>query len=220
MRGVASEWWCLGDLVGYGADPTYSLSRCISDASRCLAGNHDLGADGRTPLSRFSGLAGTALAWTHERLGPVGRNKLARLSPSDPDGEVPLFHASPRDPVWEYVTTVAQARDALEDRRVGLTLIGHTHVPAAWHLTEDGAMEQVPVTAGTRLELGSGRWLVNPGSVGQPRDGDARAAWAVLDTDAGTLEFRRTPYDVAAAQTAITNAGLPLALATRLSEGW
>lgn len=216
----AKEWWCLGDLVGYGADPTHCLATCASQASRCLAGNHDLGASGRTPLTRFSELAATALAWTRDVLGPVGRNRLDRLSPAEPEADVPIFHASPRDPAWEYVTTVAQARDVLEERRVPLTLIGHTHLQGAWHLTADGAMESVRGRPGGTIELEGGRWLVNPGSVGQPRDGDARAAWALLDPDAGRLEFRRTPYDVAGAQTAILRAGLPTALATRLSEGW
>lgn len=147
-------------------------------------------------------------------------NRLDRLSPADPDGVVPMFHASPRDPVWEYVTTVAQARDLLEARAVPLTLVGHTHVACAWHLRPDGAVDEVRGRAGTTIDLDEGRWLVNPGSVGQPRDGDARAAWALLDLDAMTLEFRRTPYDVAAAANAIQQAGLPTQLATRLSEGW
>jgi diadenosine tetraphosphatase ApaH/serine/threonine PP2A family protein phosphatase len=121
--------------------------------------------------------------------------------------------------VWEYVTEVSQARAALEDRRVHLTLIGHTHVPSAWRLTTDGAVETVGVPAGGRLTLDEGRWLVNPGSVGQPRDHDARAAWAIYDADADEIEFRRTPYDVAAAQNAILEAGLPSLLAHRLAEG-
>jgi diadenosine tetraphosphatase ApaH/serine/threonine PP2A family protein phosphatase len=121
--------------------------------------------------------------------------------------------------VWEYVLEVAQARAALEHRRVPLTLIGHTHVPFSWRLTPDGAMEAVGVPPGGRLLLDEGRWLVNPGSVGQPRDGDARAAWALYEPDAGVIEFRRTPYDVAGAQNAILEAGLPEMLANRLAEG-
>ncbi len=171
------------------------------------------------PLDLFAPWARAALAWTREAIGRVGQANLERLQPLDPDGAVPLYHASPRDPVWEYVTDVAQARAALEHRRVPLTLIGHTHVPFAWRLTTDGALETVGVPAGGRLELEGGRWLVNPGSVGQPRDDDARAAWALYDADAATIEFRRTPYDVAAAQNAILEAGLPSLLAHRLAEG-
>jgi diadenosine tetraphosphatase ApaH/serine/threonine PP2A family protein phosphatase len=216
----AASIWCLGDLVGYGADPSYCLATCTARSERCLAGNHDLGASGRIPVDDFSALARAALRWTRGELGAAGRARLDRLEPSALDGDVELFHASPRDPVWEYVVTVDQARAALEDRRVALTLIGHTHLPGAWCLTADGAMRAVRVQGEGTLQLGEGRWLVNPGSVGQPRDGDPRAAWALYDADVGTIRFRRTPYDVAAAQGAILAAGLPEMLAVRLSEGW
>jgi diadenosine tetraphosphatase ApaH/serine/threonine PP2A family protein phosphatase len=205
--------------VGYGADPSHCLRTAIGGAERCIAGNHDLGAAGRVPLEMFAPWARAALAWTQDAIGPVGQANLERLEPLDPDGAVPLYHGSPRDPVWEYVTEVPQARAALEHRRVPLTLIGHTHVAFAWRLTSDGAMESVGVPPGGRLSLDGGRWLVNPGSVGQPRDGDARAAWALYDPDGGVIEFRRTPYDVAAAQNAILEAGLPSMLAHRLAEG-
>jgi diadenosine tetraphosphatase ApaH/serine/threonine PP2A family protein phosphatase len=167
----------------------------------------------------FSAWARAALVWTYGTLGRGGRAKLDRLAPQDENGPVPLFHASPRDPVWEYVLTIEQARAALEDRRVPLTLIGHTHVPFAWRLTSDGAMESPGVPRDGPLDVTDGRWLVNPGSVGQPRDGDARAAWALYDPEEGTIAFRRTPYDVAAAQNAILEAGLPSSLAHRLAEG-
>ena len=215
----ARSWWCLGDLVGYGADPSHCLRTAIGGAERCIGGNHDLGADGRVPLDQFAPWARAALAWTREAIGRVGRANLERLEPQDPDAAVPLYHASPRDPVWEYVTEVHQARAALEDVRAPLTLIGHTHVPFAWRLTTDGAVESVGVPRDGRLVLDDGRWLVNPGSVGQPRDDDARAAWALYDAEAGVIEFRRTPYDVAAAQNAILQAGLPELLAHRLAEG-
>lgn len=170
-------------------------------------------------LDLFADLAHDALVWTRAALGPAGRARLAKLRPADADGPVPLYHASPRDPVWEYVLSVEQARAALEHGRVPLTVIGHTHIPYAWRLTDEGAMEDVGVPGGRRIVLEGGRWLINPGSVGQPRDHDARAAWALYDPDAGTIEFRRTPYDVASAQSAILRAGLPQLLATRLSEG-
>ena len=206
-------------MVGYGADPVHCLGVAMGGAERCIAGNHDLGVTGEVSTDTFAELACDALIWTREALGPVGRAKLQRLRPADPDAAVPMFHGSPRDPVWEYVITVEQARDALEDRRIALTLVGHTHVPAAWRLTPDGAMESPSVVAGGVLALTEGRWLVNPGSVGQPRDHDARAAWALYDPEAGTIHFHRTPYDVAGAQNAILEAGLPSLLAHRLAEG-
>lgn len=214
-----SEVWCVGDVVGYGADPSYCLGTVLERCTRCIAGNHDLGVTGVVSLDVFADLARDAVVWTRTALGPAGRASLQRLVPSDPDHAVPMFHASPRDPVWEYVLSVEQARDALEERRVALTLVGHTHIPSAWRLTPDGAMQELMPPPEGPMPLTEGRWLVNPGSVGQPRDHDARAAWAVWDPEAGTMDFRRTPYDVAAAQNAILQAGLPSLLAHRLAEG-
>lgn len=215
----AQSWWCVGDVVGYGADPLHTSRLCLHEAERCIAGNHDLAVAGRAPVAQFNASARAAVEWTRHALGQLGRDRLDRLDPMDLEHDVPLFHGSPRDPGWEYVVDISQARSALEDRRVPLTLIGHTHVPAAWRLTVHGAMETHPTAAGTRLNLGEGRWLINPGAVGQPRDGDARAAWALYDSDDATITFHRTPYDVAAAQGAILAAGLPAQLATRLAEG-
>jgi diadenosine tetraphosphatase ApaH/serine/threonine PP2A family protein phosphatase len=205
--------------VGYGADPSHCLRTAIGGADRCIAGNHDLGATGMVPLGMFSPWARAALSWTRRAIGPVGKANLERLTPQDPEGTVALFHASPRDPVWEYVLEVHQARAALEDRRVGLTLIGHTHVPFAWRLTTDGALESPGVPAGGRLALEPGRWLVNPGSVGQPRDGDPRAAFLRLDRESGQARFERIPYPVARTQAEILKRGLPDSLAERLAHG-
>ena len=216
----AREWWCLGDLVGYGADPAHCLAVCTAGASRCLAGNHDLGASGRLALDDFADHAEVALAWTRKVLGRVGMAKLDRLEPLDGDADVPLYHASLRDPIWEYVLDAETASASLELLEAPLALNGHTHLPSAWRLDEDGRLRGGIAAGETTLRLEGGRWLVNPGSVGQPRDGDARAAWALLDPEARTIQFRRTPYDVAGAQNAILSAGLPSLLAARLAEGW
>jgi diadenosine tetraphosphatase ApaH/serine/threonine PP2A family protein phosphatase len=220
MRGAGvTTWWCLGDLVGYGADPGHCTQVATSSAERCLAGNHDLAASGRVPSTVFVDWAYDAIRWTQAALGPSDMEALRRLMPSEPDHEVPIYHASPRDPVWEYVLTDEVARASLERVRAPLTLIGHTHRPSAWRLTPEGDLEGGFVRGEQTIALTEGRWLANPGSVGQPRDGDARAAWMVYDPDEGTLDFRRTPYDVAAAQNAILAAGLPAMLADRLSLG-
>jgi diadenosine tetraphosphatase ApaH/serine/threonine PP2A family protein phosphatase len=213
------EWWCLGDLVGYGADPRHCLTTCMSGASRCIAGNHDLGAAGRVDIEDFSAAARAALEWTQDALGAPALRRLAALEPADPDGAVPIYHGSPRDPVWEYVLSGDQAVDAMERSGAPLTMVGHTHLPAAWHLTADGVLEGGFIRGEGVVDLGRGQWLVNPGAVGQPRDGDARAAWALLDPAARTVTFRRTPYDVAAAQNAILANGLPPSLAARLARG-
>jgi diadenosine tetraphosphatase ApaH/serine/threonine PP2A family protein phosphatase len=214
----ADTWWCLGDIVGYGADPR-SCVLVAARAERCIAGNHDLGAAGREPLERFADWARIAIEWTRGELLPAGRAALERLEPSDTLAEVPLHHGSARDPVWEYVTSDLQAADLLDDQTAPLVLVGHTHVPAAWRMTDNGTLTTVPPEDGEPLPLAPGRWLVNPGAVGQPRDGDPRAAWALYDPEAGTIEFRRTEYDVAGAQEAIRSVGLPELLAARLAEG-
>jgi len=214
-----TEWWCVGDLVDYGADPVYCARACLSGASRCLAGNHDLAATGRIDFSAFSEWVHAAASWTGEVLGPGLRAEIAALPPAEPDHKVPMFHASPRDPVWEYVVSDEVARASLNLVDARLTLVGHSHIPAAWHLAPDGTLSGGFVSGEATVELTEGKWIVNPGSVGQPRDGDARAAWAILDLEGGELRFRRTPYDVAGAQNAILAAGLPTSLADRLSYG-
>lgn len=212
------EWWCLGDMVGYGAFPRETLAGCAGAARRCLAGNHDLGAAGVVPVDDFSADAARAIAWTRDALGDDGCAVLRRLPAADEDGEVALYHASPRDPVWEYILTPRQADHALIDSPRAVTMVGHTHLPMAWNLSGAEGLRRLPADRGP-IALTRGRWLVNPGSVGQPRDHDPRASWAVLDTDEGTIEIVRTPYDVASAQSAIRAAGLPAVLADRLEDG-
>lgn len=212
------EVWSLGDVVGYGAEPVSCLATITDETSRRIAGNHDLAAAGRVPLDAFSPSAQAALEWTRGVIGPVGIAKLAKLAPSS-EGPVSLFHGSPRDPVWDYVTTDEKARAALEATDADLVFVGHTHSPAAWRLTPQGEIEGGFVGGAGTVELTEGRWLVNPGAVGQPRDGDARASWLTYDAEAATVTFHRTPYDVAGAQNAILAVGLPADLARRISEG-
>ena len=216
-RGI-DRWWCVGDIVGYGADPGYALDICLSGAERCIAGNHDLVVAGHLPLAAFASWAQEAAAWTRIALGPEQCARLARLGPTDTADAVHVIHASVRDPVWEYVVGLEEAAASLEAATADLTFIGHTHIPAAWHRRLDGSVEgvrtDIPVT------LTPGRWLLNPGSVGQPRDHDARASWACFRPEDGTVEYVRTPYDVAGAQAAIRAAGLPELLAERLAEGY
>jgi diadenosine tetraphosphatase ApaH/serine/threonine PP2A family protein phosphatase len=212
------EVWSLGDMVGYGAEPVQCLATITDEASRQISGNHDLAAAGRVPLDAFSPSARKAIEWTREVLGPVGVAKLAKLAPSSP-GPPALYHGSPRDPVWDYVSSDEKARAALESTDADLIFIGHTHSPAAWRLTPEGELEGGFVGGPGTVELTEGRWLINPGAVGQPRDGDARASWVSYDPGAATVTFNRTPYDVAGAQNAILAVGLPPDLARRISEG-
>jgi predicted phosphodiesterase len=239
----AERTWCLGDLVGYGADPD-ECTRLVSE--RCelsLVGNHDLAVLGEIEVSAFSPAAADAVTWTRERIAEESLEYLRERNPSDESREVGLYHASPRDPVWEYVLSVDQAAECLPIQSGRVSLIGHSHVTL--HFVDPEGENQYgdqPVASqsgaaapdarrrrhevrgahsegGTRLDLGEGRWLINPGSVGQPRDGDPRAAWLELDTDAWTATYRRTEYDIERAAQSIVEAGLPEHLAARLHVG-
>ncbi|MBV9465311.1 MAG: metallophosphoesterase family protein [Solirubrobacterales bacterium] len=218
-RSECQEMWCLGDLVGYGAEPDACVELARRHAAICLAGNHDLGVIGTLPVEQFSRGAALAARWTREQISAETREYLERLEPSNLDESVGLYHASPRDPVWEYVLSPLQADLCLDVQRQRICLIGHSHVALSFS-RPPGA----PSTGQTRnpdeqLDLSTGEWLVNPGSVGQPRDGDPRAAWLELDTDGWSATYRRIEYDIAGAAAAIRTARLPDSLAERLSYG-
>ncbi len=214
-----SEMWCLGDLVGYGAEPDACVDLARRHAAVCLAGNHDMGVRGDLPLEEFSRGAALAARWTRETISTGTLDYLLSLKPQDLDEAVGLFHASPRDPVWEYVLSPLQAELCLDVQAHRVCLIGHSHVALSFSRTAGE-----PATGETRgpddeLDLEAGEWLINPGSVGQPRDGDPRAAWLELDTDGWRAIYRRTDYDIAGAAAAIRAARLPDSLADRLAYG-
>jgi len=212
------EIWCLGDVVGYGASPNECCERVRALGGLVLCGNHDLGVLGRLDLATFSGDAAAAAAWTRGTLDAQHRAWLASLSPAATRSGVELFHASPRDPVWDYVLSEQAAAESLRLTSEPLVLVGHSHVALALAEAGDG-VEGGIAPDGTAISLGGARCLLNPGSVGQPRDGDPHAAWLQVDFGADRAVFRRVPYDVEGAQAAIRAAGLPDALADRLARG-
>ena len=156
--------------------------------------------------------------WTAELLEDEPRRFIESLEPKGEREGVQVFHGSPRDPVWEYVLSEPAARSALELTTANIVLVGHSHIPIALRLA-DGAIAGGLAKGGSELELTEGRWLINPGSVGQPRDGDPRAAYLLLDLDKRHAHFRRLPYDIEATQAEIRENGLPEDLATRLATG-
>jgi diadenosine tetraphosphatase ApaH/serine/threonine PP2A family protein phosphatase len=212
------ELWCLGDVVGYGARPNECCELVRARAAVCLCGNHDLAVTGTLDLGEFSGDAAVAALWTRGILDPGMLAWLQTLEPSGEARDVALFHGSARDPVWEYELTDEAAAATLLLTERPLVLVGHSH--AALQVALRGTeLEGGPAPNGTVLSLGVGRRLLNPGSVGQPRDGDPHAAYLVLDLDARTATFRRVPYDVERTQAEIRAAGLPEMLAARLEVG-
>ena len=213
------ELWCLGDLVGYGADPEACVQIAREHAAVSLAGNHDLGVCGRLALEDFSRGAALAARWTQEILSPEAMAYLNGLQPQADEDHVALYHASPRDPIWEYVLSSLQAELCLDAQSRRIALIGHSHVALAfWRVPGESATGQTRSDTDT-LDLSAGEWLINPGSVGQPRDGDPRAAWLELDLDGWRATYHRVQYDIDGAAAAIRAARLPDSLAERLYFG-
>jgi diadenosine tetraphosphatase ApaH/serine/threonine PP2A family protein phosphatase len=216
------EIWCLGDVVGYGAEPDACADLVRERCAVCLVGNHDLAVLDALDISAFSESAAEAVVWTRENIAETTLEFLRDLEPAGQCEGVGLFHASPRDPIWEYILAADDADACLDIQEERVALIGHSH-RALFFVRPDGdehgGLRGAQAPDGTLLELASGRWLINPGSVGQPRDGDARAAWLELDTDAEIGRFHRVPYEIERAAGAIAHAGLPGRLADRLYIG-
>jgi diadenosine tetraphosphatase ApaH/serine/threonine PP2A family protein phosphatase len=216
------ELWCLGDMVGYGAEPDACTALIRERCDVCLAGNHDLAVLGELDISSFSDSAAAAVRWTRANAEEETIEFLRGLEPAGSQQEIGLFHASPRDPIWEYVLSIEAAEAALDVQAERVGLIGHSHIALFFTRPDDvepSFTQGAPAGDGSLLEIGTGEWLLNPGSVGQPRDADPRAAWLALDTERWTAHFHRVPYDIDAAGTAILAAGLPSSLAERLQVG-
>ena len=218
-RDGAEELWCLGDLVGYGGDPDASVELARRHCSVCLAGNHDLAVVDVLSLEEFSRGAALAATWTRDVIAPETREFLLSLKPEGSAQRVGLFHASPRDPIWEYVLSGLTAELCFDVTDFRVSLIGHSHVALSFDRQEGSPASGSTRKEGTELDIATGQWLINPGSTGQPRDGDPRAAWLLLDTDRWTATYRRAEYDIAGAQAAIRAANLPDSLAERLQHG-
>jgi diadenosine tetraphosphatase ApaH/serine/threonine PP2A family protein phosphatase len=219
----------LGDVVGYGASPNEVIARCRQLGGSWVRGNHDKAVCGLSDLEDFNPIAAEAALWTRQALTPENFEWLRSL----PQGPMQLddvpgaqfVHGSPLDED-EYVVSPRDAVEALLLSQLPLTFFGHTHLQGSFALDPEQIESSHPgyqtigqnetVAFPLRSEL---RYMINPGSVGQPRDGDWRAAFAVLDTGANAVTFCRTPYDLKTAQDRILDAGLPTRLATRLAAG-
>lgn len=213
--------WCLGDLVGYGPDPNECIARVRAlPKLTCLVGNHDHAALGLIPLSRFNQDAQAAVAWTKQNLTPSNKEYLETLPSSISNGSFTLAHGSPREPIWEYILDTHIADRNFEAFETDFCLVGHSHLPLAFRRS-NSKNKVIPIL----IEPGKGislepRMILNPGSVGQPRDLDPRASYGLLDTEKLVWETHRVIYDVTDVQLRILQAGLPERQATRLVAGW
>lgn len=210
--------WVLGDTVGYGPQPDEVIARLRRERARGVQGNHDAAAIGKIESDAFNDDARAAVAWTAERIGASARRWLAARPERMTELDFTLVHGSPRDPLWEYLFTVPVARRSFAAFDTPHCLVGHTHVQLVFR-EQDGHVEALSPSHGSILELDERRTILNPGGVGQPRDGDPRACAMTLDTDAMTVEWHRIEYDIALVQERMREAALPPRLASRLTHG-
>jgi predicted phosphodiesterase len=219
--GAVDQVWCLGDVVGYGPDPNGCVELLRARPHLCIAGNHDWATLGRLDLRDFNPDAREANLWNRQQLTPSNLDYLENLPESLVEGEFTLSHGSPRHPVWEYILHPSTAELNFNFFETRYCLVGHTHAPAIFQQVGDQGQEarEIPLPDGP-WPLGPERLILNPGSVGQPRDGDSRASYALLDTEAMTIQFRRVRYSVETTQAKMIRHGLPTRLVQRLGYGW
>jgi predicted phosphodiesterase len=215
----AEAIWHTGDLVGYGPDPDGVVNRLRELGAVCVLGNHDAAVAGLIDVEGFNPLAAAASRWTAETASEESIRFLASLPEVDSDERHTRVHGTLREPLWEYLTTTAAARAHFSLQETRVSIVGHTHLPLAIRETGEGKIVAVTPADGQSLELNDERWCLNPGGAGQPRDGDPRACWALLDTGARVITFHRVDYDIAETQRRMRAAGLPERLAARLSLG-
>ncbi len=213
--------WSLGDTVGYGPQPSECLSRLKDLDAVAVAGNHELAALGQISVEDFNPYARAAALWTARNLTDDAREYALALPQKIVVDDFTLVHGTPRNPIWEYLVNPEVAEECVNDLETDNCVNGHTHMPAAFHVSNDGKGASFPVSeTGVKLMPGTGNWLINPGSVGQPRDHDPRAAYAIFDDETRLLRFHRVEYEVLATQRLMQLAGLPAVLYQRLARGW
>jgi predicted phosphodiesterase len=224
------EIWCLGDIVGYGPEPTECIRLIQERNIVSISGNHDLGVTGQLEMEFFNPAAAAACRWTAEKLNPVDIRYLADLPKTLKKGQFTLAHGSPREPSTEYILTTAIAERNFEHFDTQYCLVGHTHVPVAYKQEAAAAMpEVIPVVTAVVTavnlvpEIGfimiEHRIIINPGAVGQPRDGDPRASYGIYDSEGQIFHLHRIQYDVRTTQDKMVASGLPIQLVVRLEEG-
>ena len=216
----AEEVWCLGDIVGYGPNPAECVRTVRRVASAVVMGNHDAAVVGEIPLDDFNSEARKAAIWSRDHLAPEDIRYLESLPKKLVKGDFTLVHGSPRHPIWEYVLSHSVACASFQHFDTEYCLVGHSHIPLVFQLQEDGTCAGGALSPGNELPLEGYRWILNPGSVGQPRDWDPKASYGRLDTERRLWEIVRISYPVEKTQSKMKEAGLPEKLIARLNFGW
>ncbi len=223
LKDAHGQWdyvWCLGDVVGYGPDPNECVEQLQQLPHLCLAGNHDWAALDRLDIRTFNPDARRAVDWTRETLTPDNTRWLEALPTTFVIGDYTLVHASPREPIWEYILEPLVATLNFPHFETSYCIVGHTHQPVIYEENENGDTGVAKPAYGQKRHLNGRRQIINPGSVGQPRDADPRAAYAILDFEKNLWEHRRVDYDIAAVQRRMRTIDMPERLIARLEHGW
>ncbi len=213
--------WCLGDLVGYGPDPNECIERIAQLPNlQCIIGNHDAAAVGKIEVDAFNPEARKTVLWTRERLTPANQEYLNNLPERVNLELITLVHGSPYRPIWEYLLDTRTATLNFEYFDTPYCFVGHTHLPVIYYLPDDRTAAQLLMPEHFSQMTMAPRAILNPGSVGQPRDRDPRAAYAILDLTDYTCEWRRVTYDIQSVQERMRIQDLPERHITRLTAGW
>jgi diadenosine tetraphosphatase ApaH/serine/threonine PP2A family protein phosphatase len=218
-KGKVEGVWCLGDIVGYGPEPHQCLELLRQVSHVCVVGNHDLAAVGNIDTSEFNPDAATAVQWTAKQLTPRDVTYIRSLPRVIKKDDFTLVHGSPREPIWEYVMSISGARENFVYFNTKFCLLAHTHTPMVFSLDKTDSCSFSQFSTDKELVLGEERLIINPGAVGQPRDGDPRASYAIYDSETRKFWLYRVPYDVAATQAKMVEQRLPMRLVARLSHG-
>jgi diadenosine tetraphosphatase ApaH/serine/threonine PP2A family protein phosphatase len=213
--------WCMGDVVGYGPNPNECINLLRSYSHLCVAGNHDLAAVGQVSTDTFNEDAKAAIRWTAAQLTPETMEYLQYL-PLIGKGHprFSIVHGSPRDPIWEYLLYDDEAAAAFRMLETDCCFVGHTHVPIVFReLKQPLKVKDAIPAPDEAIETYNRRLIINPGAVGQPRDGDPRGSYILLDTEGGIANYRRVPYPIEKVQEKMRLARLPQRLIDRLAYG-
>ena len=213
--------WCLGDLVGYGPDPNECIQRVNELPNlKCILGNHDAAALEQIDSATFNPEARQALHWTQNALSDFSLTFLKHLPERIDLEQVTLVHGSPRQPVWEYLLDTYNATRCFDFFQSPHCFVGHTHLPIIYHLQSEHSLARLILPEANSQTILEPRMIINPGSVGQPRDRDPRAAFAIFDPGQFTINFHRVEYDVSTVQQRMKVLGLPDRHIQRLTQGW
>ena len=218
-QGGVEKVWCLGDVIGYGPDPHECIELLRQTNHTCIAGNHDWAAVGKIDTALFNPAAAAANHWAAQQLTPDDIEYLRNLPSSIEEDDFTLVHGSPRDPIWEYLISTGIARENFAYFKSQICLVGHSHKPLVFSYDENDEYSSSQFLPNVKLILGKKRLIINPGAVGQPRDGDPQASYTLYDSETRQVRLHRIPYDIRSTQDRMVKRGLPLRLVSRLSYG-